>query len=328
MDKPACSRRHESVHGDMESAHIFGFLARTLKRMANLGFVGLGVMGGRMVNRLLDKGHIVTGYNRTRAKAQWLIDRGMKWANSPHDVAEAADLTLSMVTNTAALQQIADGESGIVSGLATGKIWIEMSTVSPEISKALAVRVREKGAEMVDAPVSGSVITLEQGKLSVMVGGHADTFERVKPVLLDLGPKVTHVGENGLALVMKIATNLNLAVQMLAFSEAVLLAEKSGIQRETAVDVLTHSAIASPMVQYRGPFVLKMPEEAWFNVNMMQKDMLLALELGRKADVPLPTTATANEFLTAARAMGYVEQDFAVVFEVLARMSGVHKPEF
>jgi 3-hydroxyisobutyrate dehydrogenase-like beta-hydroxyacid dehydrogenase len=326
MDKPACSRGHESVHGDMESAHIFGFLARTLKRMANLGFVGLGVMGGRMVNRLLDKGHAVTGYNRTRAKAQWLIDRGMKWANSPHDVAEAADLTLSMVTNSAALQDIADGASGIVSGLATGKIWIEMSTVSPEISKALAGRVREKGAEMVDAPVSGSVITLEQGKLSVMVGGHADTFERAKPVLLDLGPKVTHVGENGLALVMKIATNLNLAVQMLAFSEAVLLAEKSGIQRETAVDVLTHSAIASPMVQYRGPFVLKMPEEAWFNVNMMQKDMLLALELGRKADVPLPTTATANEFLTAARAMGYVEQDFAVVFEVLARMSGVRKP--
>jgi len=178
---------------------------------------------------------------------------------------------------------------------------------------------------MLDAPVSGSVITLEQGKLSVMVGGHADTFERAKPVLLDLGPKVTHVGENGLALVMKIATNLNLAVQMLAFSEAVLLAEKNGIKRDTAVDVLTHSAIASPMVQYRGPFVLKMPEEAWFNVNMMQKDMLLALELGRKADVPLPTTATANEFLTAARAMGYVEQDFAVVFEVLARMSGVSK---
>jgi 3-hydroxyisobutyrate dehydrogenase-like beta-hydroxyacid dehydrogenase len=230
-----------------------------------------------------------------------------------------------MVTNSAALQEIADGPNGIVNGLGGGKIWIEMSTVSPDISKALAGRVREKGADMLDAPVSGSVITLEQGKLSVMVGGHAETFERAKPVLLDLGPKVTHVGENGLALVMKIATNLSLAVQMLAFSEAVLLAEKNGIQRETAVDVLTHSAIASPMVQYRGPFVLKMPEEAWFNVNMMQKDMLLALELGRKADVPLPTTSTANEFLTAARAMGYVEQDFAVVFEVLARMSGVPK---
>src|SRR5205085_10989107 len=113
-----------------------------------------------------------------------------------------------------------------------------------------------------------------------MVGGRRDTFERIKPVLEDIGPKVTYVGENGLALVMKIAANLSLAVQMLAFSEGVLLAEKSGIKRETAVDVLMHSAIASPMVVYRGPFVLKMPAEAWFNVNMMQKDMLLALELG------------------------------------------------
>ena len=272
--------------------------------MANIGFVGLGVMGSRMVNRLLDKGHTVTGFNRTRSKAQWLIDRGMKWADSPRAVAAAADFTLSMVTNSAALQEIADGPNGMISGLGSGKIWIEMSTVSPEISKALAARVREKGADMLDAPVSGSVITLEQGKLSVMAGGHVETFERAKTILLDLGPKVTHVGENGLALVMKIATNLKLAVQMLAFSEGVLLAEKSGIPRDIAVDVLTHSAIASPMVQYRGPFVLKMPEEAWFNVNMMQKDMLLALELGRKADVPLPTTATANEYLTAARAMG------------------------
>jgi 3-hydroxyisobutyrate dehydrogenase-like beta-hydroxyacid dehydrogenase len=295
--------------------------------MANLGFVGLGVMGSRMVSRLLDKGHAVTGYNRTRSKAKWLTDRGMKLADSPRAVAAAADITLSMVTNSAALQEIADGDSGIVSGMSGGKIWIEMSTVSPETSKALAARVREKGAGMLDAPVSGSVITLEQGKLSVMVGGNVETFERAKPILLDLGPKVTHVGDNGLALVMKIATNLNLAVQMLAFSEAVLLAEKSGIKRDTAVDVLTHSAIASPMVQYRGPFVLKMPEEAWFNVNMMQKDMLLALELGRKADVPLPTTSTTNEFLTAARAMGYVEQDFAVVFEVLAAMSGVRSSE-
>jgi 3-hydroxyisobutyrate dehydrogenase-like beta-hydroxyacid dehydrogenase len=293
--------------------------------MANLGFVGLGVMGSRMVDRLLGKGHKVTGYNRTRSKAQWLIDRGMQWADSPRAVAAGADVTLSMVTNSAALEEIAGGPDGIVAGLGSGKIWIDMSTVGPVVSRALAAKVREKGADLLDAPVSGSVLTLQQDKLAVMVGGRADSFERVKPLLLDLGPKVTHVGENGLALVMKIATNLNLAVQMLAFSEAVLLAEKNGIARETAVDVLTHSAIASPMIQYRGPFVLKMPEEAWFNVNMMQKDMLLALELGRKGDVPLPTTAAANEFLTAARAMGYVERDFAVVFEVLAKMSGVSR---
>jgi len=293
--------------------------------MANIGFVGLGVMGSQMVNRLLDKGHAVTGYNRTRAKAQWLIDRGMKWAQTPRAVAAAADVTLAMVTNSAALAAVANGPDGILAGLSAGKIFVDMSTVSPEVSRALAAKVREKGADMVDSPVSGSVITLQEGKLSVMVGGRRETFERVKPLLLDIGPKVTHVGDNGLALSMKIATNLSLAVQMMAFCEGVLLAEKSGIARETAVDVLTHSAVASPMVQYRGPFVLKMPEEAWFDVNMMQKDMLLALEMGRKLDVPLPTTAVSNEFLTAARAMGWEKKDFAVVFDVLARMSGVPK---
>jgi len=293
--------------------------------MANLGFIGLGTMGGQMVNRLLDKGHTVAGYNRTKKKAQWLIDRGMKWANSPREVAAAADVTFAMVTNSAALDAVVNGPDGLLAGISRGKFFVDMSTVSPEFSRTVAGKVREKGADMVDSPVSGSVITLQQGKLSVMVGGRRDTFDRLKPLLEDIGPKVTYVGDNGLALSMKIATNLNLAIQMMGFCEGVLLAEKSGIARETAVEVLVHSAVASPMVQYRGPFVLKQPDEAWFNVNMMQKDMLLALDMGRKLNVPLPTTAISNEFLTAARAMGLAEQDFAVVFEVLAHMAGVAK---
>jgi 3-hydroxyisobutyrate dehydrogenase-like beta-hydroxyacid dehydrogenase len=293
--------------------------------MAQLGFVGLGVMGGHLVDRLLRKGHRVIGYNRTRKKAEWLIQRGMRWADSPRQAAEQADVVFSMVTNSGALEAIANGSDGVLAGLSTGKVFIDMSTVSPAVSRNLADRVRQRGADMLESPVSGSVITLEQGRLSVMVGGRRETFERVKPLLEDIGPKVTYMGENGLALVMKIATNLNLAVQMLAFSEGVLLAEKSGIGRETAVEAFTHSAVASPMVQYRGPFILRMPEEAWFDVNMMQKDMLLALELGRQLNVPLPTTAVANEFLTSARAQGFEKQDFAVMFEVLAGMSGVGK---
>lgn len=293
--------------------------------MANLGFVGLGVMGSEMVSRLLGKGHSVTGYNRTRAKAERLISAGMKWAGSPRGVAEASDLIFSMVTNSKALKAIVEGPEGILAGLMPGKIYADISTVSPEFSREVAAKVRAKGADMLDAPVSGSVITLQEGKLSVMVGGRKETFEKVKPVLQDIGPKVTYVGDNGLALVLKIATNLSLAVQMLAFSEGVLLAEKSGISREIAVEVLTNSAVASPMVKYRGPFVLKLPDEAWFNVNMMQKDMLLALELGRKLDVPMPSTALSNEFLTAARGMGLAKEDFAVMFDVLAAMSGVKR---
>ncbi len=293
--------------------------------MANIGFIGLGVMGSRIVKRLLDAGHSVTGYNRTKSKAQGLLDAGMKWGDSPQAVAKTVDIVFTMVSNTSALQAVTGGSDGLLAGLRPGAIFVDMSTVSPEVIRSLAAQVTSKGAQMLDAPVSGSVTTLEEGKLSIMVGGDPASFERVQPILLDIGPKVTRVGGNGLAVSMKIATNLSLAVQMLAFSEAVLLAEKSGIARETAVEVLLNSVIASPMVKYRGPFVMGMPDEAWFNVNMMQKDMLLALEMGRQFEVPLPTTAVTNEMLTTARGMGLAEKDFAAVFEALARMSGLKR---
>ncbi len=294
--------------------------------MARIGYVGLGVMGGGVARRLLEAGHEVTGHNRTRSKAEPLIADGMAFADTPREAAERSDVVFSMVTNTQALAAITHGPDGILAGLGPGKVYIDMSTVSPAASRGLAERVAETGAVMLDAPVSGSVITLEQGKLSVIVGGDEAAFERVLPILRDIGPTVTRVGDNGQAVLMKIATNLSLAVQMLAFSEGVLLAEKGGISREDAVQVLTNSAIASPMVRYRGPFVLEMPEEAWFDCNMMQKDMVLALDLGRELDVPLPSTATANEILTAARGMGLEKHDFAVMFDVLAQLSGLPAP--
>jgi 3-hydroxyisobutyrate dehydrogenase-like beta-hydroxyacid dehydrogenase len=291
--------------------------------MANLGFVGLGVMGSRMAKRLLDAGHSVTGYNRTKAKSQWLLDAGMKWADSPRAAAESSEAVFSMIANNAALRAVTEGKEGILAGLSKEKIYVEMSTVSPAAIRELARHVEVNGAEMLDAPVSGSSITLEEGKLSFMVGGKREVFEKVLPYLQAIGPKAIYVGGHGLAAAMKVATNLSLAVQMLAFSEGLLLAEKSGIARATAADVLFNSVIASPMVKYRGPFVLNMPDEALFDVNMMQKDLLLALEMGRQLDVPLPTTAVTNEFLTAARGMGLSDKDFAIVFEVLARMAGV-----
>ena len=291
--------------------------------MAKLGYIGLGAMGGRMAARLLDKGHSVTGFNRTRSKAQWLVDRGMIWGESPRAVARAADTIFVMVTDSAALEAVALGPDGFVAGMAPGRTVIDMSTVSPAVSRSIAAQVKAAGGDMVDAPVSGSIATLEQGKLSMMVGADAATFSRVKPLLEDIGPKVTHVGGNGQAVSMKIAVNLSLAVQMLAFSEGVLLAEKSGIPRETAVEVLTHSVVASPMVQYRGPFVLGLPDEVWFSTSMMQKDVSLALEMGRDLSVPLPTTSVTNEWLTAARAAGLSDRDFAALFHLLAQLSGV-----
>jgi 3-hydroxyisobutyrate dehydrogenase-like beta-hydroxyacid dehydrogenase len=295
--------------------------------MAKLGFVGLGVMGGGVARRLLAAGHELHGWNRTPEKAAPLVAEGLVLEESPRAVAEQADVVFTMVTNVPALRAVGEGEDGIIAGLGPGKVWVDMTTAAPAVSRELAERVQETGADMVDAPVSGSVSTLEEGRVSIMVGGNEETFRRVEPILLDIGPKVTRVGDNGQALLLKIAINLSLHVQMVAFCEGLLLAEKDGIDREVALDVMLGSVIASPMLKYRAPFILDMPDEAWFNVNMMQKDMLLALEAGRQLDVPMPTTAITNEFLTAARAMGLEHNDFAVVYEVLAELAGLKRVE-
>ena len=255
--------------------------------MAELGYVGLGVMGSSVVRRLLAAGHTVTVWNRTREKAEPLLAAGAQWADSPREVAELSELVFTMVTNTEAVQAVTGGGDGILAGLAPGKIYVDMSTAAPANARALAEEVDARGAQMLDAPVSGTSITVDQGKASLMVGGDADAFERAKPVLEAIGPKVFHMGGNGTAVALKIAINLSLAVQMLAFSEGVLLAEKSGIERERIVEAMLASVIASPMVVYRGPLVLGHPDEVWFDCHMMQKDMNLALELGRQLEVPL-----------------------------------------
>ena len=293
--------------------------------MAHLGFIGLGKMGGRVAKRLLDAGHTVTGYNRTKSKVQWLLDAGMQWGESPRQVAEVAAVTFSMVTNTAALREVLNGNDGILAGLTAGKVYIDMSTISVSTSREIAEQVAARGAHMLDAPVSGNVLHVEEGTVSMIVGGDQAIFEKVKPILQDITPKVSYVGGNGQAILMKIAINLSLPVQFLGFCEGILLAEKNGIPRETAVEAWRNSALASPATWHRAPFILEKPDEIWFDVNMMQKDLLLALELGRTSDVPLLSVALSNEVLTAARAMGMAHEDFAVMFDVLAQMSGVNQ---
>ncbi len=293
--------------------------------MAKLGFIGLGTMGGPMVQRLLDAGHQVTGYNRTRSRAQWLLDLGMDWADSPREASQSAQVTFTMVRDTEALQAVAQGPDGLLAGLDPGTIYVEMSTVSPASSQELAQQVAAKGAGMLDAPVSGSVITLKAGQLSIMVGGDFETYEQARPVLLDIGPTVNYVGGSGLAVMMKIAINLSLPVQILALCEGLLLAEKSGIPREVALEVLLNSVVASPALKYRAPLILDPPSEPLFAVDMIQKDLLLALEMGQRLGVPLPTSATTNQWLNAARGMDLADQDFVVLFQVLARLSGIEE---
>ena len=286
--------------------------------MSSVGFVGLGAMGSRIAGRLLDAGYQVHGTNRTAAKAQPLIERGLLWLDTPREVAASADVVFSMVTDDHALEEIASAPDGILAGLEAGKVYVDMSTVSPQASRHTAERVRERGAQMLDAPVSGSIPQAESGTLAIMVGGDEQAFASVEPLLRELGQAVTRIGSNGQGLVLKLAINISLAVQTLAFSEGLLLAERSGVDAELAARVMSSSSIGSPMLKARIPLLLHLPENAWFDVELMQKDIRLARETGEDLHIPLPSTEVADEMLTRARELGYAHRDLASLYEVLA----------
>ncbi|MDH6130109.1 NAD(P)-dependent oxidoreductase [Kitasatospora sp. GP82] len=290
--------------------------------MTAIGFIGLGAMGGRMAGRLVAAGHEVYGNNRTASKAAGLVERGLRWRDTPRGVAEAANVIFSMVSDDAALDTITSGPDGILAGLDPSKIYVDMSTVSPRASRELAERVRALGARMLDAPVSGSVPAAEDGSLAIMVGGPQETFRTVEPLLRQLGRTITHVGGNGQGLVLKLAINISLGAQTLAFSEGLLLAVHGGIDPKLAAGVMAGSAIGSPAVKARAPLMLDLPEAAWFDVRLMQKDIRLALQAGDALGIPLPAAATTDEILTEAREQGYGGRDIAALFHVLTRMSG------
>jgi 3-hydroxyisobutyrate dehydrogenase-like beta-hydroxyacid dehydrogenase len=290
-----------------------------------IGFAGLGSMGSKVAERLLGAGYSVSGWNRSPEKARPLVERGMAHAANPRELAAGSDVIFSMLTDTAAVEEVAGGEDGLIAGLAQGAVWADMSTIAPAASQALAERVAAAGAAMLDAPVSGNVITLEAGELAIMVGGEQAAFEQIEPVLLAIGPKVRRIGPNGQALQTKVAVNLALVVQVIGFCEGVALAEKAGVDRESAVEAMLSSVVSSPVLNYRGPLILegRMPEEAFADVDLQQKDLMLALDLGRKLGVALPTTAVANELLNACRGVGINGKDFVVVYEVYKRLAGV-----
>jgi 3-hydroxyisobutyrate dehydrogenase-like beta-hydroxyacid dehydrogenase len=290
----------------------------------NIGFVGLGAMGQLIVPRLMAGGHHVIGWNRSAAKAKPLVDRGMALADSPRAVAQACDIVFSIVTDGAAVKAIALGPDGILSGLRSDGIYVDMSTIAPHDSRAVAQEFARAGRTMLDAPISGSPVTVQSGQASLMVGGDKAALERIMPVLLAIGPKVTYVGDNGLACQMKIAVNLLLMVEVIAFGEAVALAEKGGVAREVAVDAILKSVAASPVLGYRGPFILegKMPAVPLADVTLQQKDMLLALDLGRRLGSPVPLAAAANEMMNACRGLGIDNRDFVTAHEVYRRLGG------
>jgi 3-hydroxyisobutyrate dehydrogenase-like beta-hydroxyacid dehydrogenase len=285
-----------------------------------IGFVGLGNMGGNMAARFLSAGYPVYGEERSHAHAERLVHGGLEWRDTPREVAKAADVVFTSLPNDDVLATVASGPDGILAGLAAKQIWVDMSTVSPRASRELAERVRSQGASMLDAPVSGSVPQVQTGTLTIMVGGDEPAYAQVESLLRELGTP-THIGENGQGLVLKLAINISLAVQMLAFAEGLLLAERSGIDRRLAIDVMTQSPIGSPMLRARAELLLDLPDEAWFDIGLMQKDIALALDAARQLPVPLPSAAAADQVLTVARGLGYERRDLAAIFEVLAHLS-------
>jgi 3-hydroxyisobutyrate dehydrogenase-like beta-hydroxyacid dehydrogenase len=289
-----------------------------------VGFIGLGDMGQGIVPRLLEAGHHVTGWNRTPEKATPLLELGMEWAGTPREAAAMSEVVLSIVTDARAVEAVAFGDDGIVSGLAPESVYADMSTIDPDASRRLGAAFAEAGKVMLDAPLSGSPISLEQNKASVMVGGDPSAYERIRPVLEAIGPSVTYIGASGMAMQMKVAINLCLIVEMVAFSEAVALAEKGGVDRAVAVDAMLKSVVASPVMGYRGPFILEggMPEKPLADVTLQQKDMLLALDLGRRQGSPVPLAAAANEMLNACHGLGLSHRDFVTVFDAYRTMGG------
>ena len=290
----------------------------------DIAFIGLGAMGAGIVPRLLAAGHKVTGWNRSTDKARPLVEAGMQLAQTPRAAAAAADIAFSIVTDGTAVRAVALGADGVLAGLRPNGIYADMSTISPADSRAVAAEFAQHGRFMLDAPISGSPITLAQGNASVMVGGDKAAFERAEPVMRAIGPKVTYIGASGLAVQMKISVNLLLMIEVIAFGEAIALAEKGGVAREIAVDAVLKSVAASPVLGYRGPFILdgKMPAVPLADVTLQQKDMLLALELGRKLGSPLPLGAAANEMMNTCRGLGLDHHDFVVAHEAYRRLGG------
>ncbi|MCW2857771.1 MAG: NAD(P)-dependent oxidoreductase [Marmoricola sp.] len=289
--------------------------------MTTVGVVGLGTMGAGIARRLLAAGYDVRGTNRSVEKADPLIAEGLQWDAHPRAVAQRSEVVLTMVTDDEALATVTEGAAGVIAGLRPGQVYVDMSSVSPAASIRAAELVSAAGARMLDAPVSGSVPQVQDGSLSIMVGGDEQAFSSVLPILSELGKSVVHVGPNGAGVLLKLALNISLAVQALAFSEGLLLAERGGIDPRLAAEVMSASAIGSPMLRARQPLFLDLPQEAWFPIRLMDKDLGLALDEARRLSVDLPTTVVAARLLDEATRLGLGERDIAGVREALQRLN-------
>jgi 3-hydroxyisobutyrate dehydrogenase-like beta-hydroxyacid dehydrogenase len=299
---------------------------RKERPVVTVGFVGLGVMGESIAGRLLGAGYPVQGFNRTAAKAASLVGLGMTLVATPRAAAQGAKVVFSMVSDGAALAAVSSGAEGILAGLHGESIWVDLSTVGPVASDAARAAAGQCGARFLAAPVSGSVATIREGRLSFMVGGDVEALKEVRPLLLEIGSSIAHIGTVQQAAAMKLAVNLSIATQVIAFSEGVLLAERYGIEAAQAVEILLGSVVASPMLAYRGPFLLNPPEVPWFTVALARKDLAIVQDMADRVSLPLWSAAVAAPVLAAAQALGFGQAELAAVGHALRAMSDGRLP--
>ena len=288
-----------------------------------IGFVGLGIMGQPMALNLLKTGHSLTVFNRTREKAAALEKAGARVAASPAEAVREADFVFSIVSDTAAMEEVALGNNGVLEGIRSGAIFIDSSTINPAVSRKLACHTAGKGASFLDAPVTGSKHGAEKGELTFMIGGEREVFDHALPVLTSLGKKHIYCGVNGAGLSAKLAQNAIQSTMVEIFCEGFVLAAKAGVKPETMFEIVQSSMARAALTDFKAPFIFKGDFTPYFPLKWMHTDLTLAMEAAYAQGVPMPTTAAVKEVYGSARAQGKGDLDYAAVVTFLEGLAGV-----
>lgn len=282
-----------------------------------IGFIGLGIMGGSMAENLIQNGFELVVYNRSKDKAAGLLEKGAKWAGSPKEVAEQADILFTMLANPGVVEEVALAEDGFLNQLASGKLWVDCSTVDPSFTRRMASEADKRGIRFMDAPVTGSRVPAQKGELVFLVGGSKEDLRQIEPMLRVMGKEVVHQGEIGQGTSMKVIINLMLAQSMAAFAEAVSLGEALGLDKETVVDTLLNGPTTAPFLKGKKDKVMSGDFSADFPLEHMQKDMQLVSQAAFERDLSLPIANVAKEVYMMAKQRGLGKQDFSAVYQLL-----------
>ncbi|PAF40613.1 hypothetical protein CHH69_02080 [Terribacillus saccharophilus] len=284
-----------------------------------IGFIGLGIMGQNMAANLLEKGEELVVYNRTKEKAQTLLDKGAVWAESPQKVGEQADIVFTMLTDPAAVKAVASGDNGLFSGMKENSLWVDVSTVKPAFTKEMAEAARAHHIRFVDAPVSGSKAPAQQGKLHFLVGGDEQDVKEITPLLEKMGQSIQHMGVNGNGSSTKLAVNMLLVQSLTGLSEAIIFGEAVGLDREHLMDVLLALPVTSDIQAGKRDTILQQNFDPQFPLEHAYKDLQQISETAYEAGAPLPMTNSVKELYALAKKNGYGKQDVAAVYALLAR---------